>query len=168
MNSKDYSRPLSLRAMQITDEFWKNEMELVRTEVIPYQWDALNDNVEGAATSFCMRNFKIAGKLSKTKRELGSAFEEPKYTFRGFEALPEDPDNLEDRFYGFVFQDSDFAKWIEAVGYSLTQHPDAELEKIADGAIVAKSDRPSVLDKLKSHPVHSSIAKNQRKEIDPR
>ena len=135
MDSKNYSRPLSLRSMQITDVFWKNEMELVRKEVIPYQWDALNDNVEGAAPSFCMRNFKIAGKLNKTKRELGSAFEAPKYTFRGFEALPEDPDNLEDKFYGFVFQDSDFAKWIEAVGYSLTQHPDAELEKIADGAI---------------------------------
>ena len=135
MNSKDYSRPLSLRSMQITDEFWKQEMELVRKEVIPYQWDALNDNVEGAAPSFCMRNFKIAGKLNKSKRELGNAFEEPKYTFRGFEALPEDPDNLEDKFYGFVFQDSDFAKWIEAVGYSLTQHPDADLEKIADGAI---------------------------------
>lgn len=135
MNKKEYSRPLSLRSMQITDAFWKKEMELVRTEVIPYQWDALNDNVEGAAPSFCMRNFKIAGKLNKKKRELGSAYEAPKYTFRGFEALPEDPNNLEDHFYGFVFQDSDFAKWIEAVGYSLTQHPDAELEKIADGAI---------------------------------
>ena len=135
MNKKEYSRPLSLRSMQITDAFWKKEMELVRTEVIPYQWDALNDNVEGAAPSFCMRNFKIAGKLNKKKRELGNAYEAPKYTFRGFEALPEDPNNLEDHFYGFVFQDSDFAKWIEAVGYSLTQHPDAELEKIADGAI---------------------------------
>lgn len=31
--------------------------------------------------------------------------------------------------------DSDFSKWIEAVAYSLTQHPDPELEKIADGAI---------------------------------
>ncbi len=57
-------------------------------------------------------------------------------TFRGFEALPEDPEHLEDKFYGFVFQDSDFSyKWIEAVGYSLTQHPDPELEKTADAAI---------------------------------
>ena len=42
---------------------------------------------------------------------------------------------MEDKFYGFVFQDSDFSKWIEAVAYSLTQYPDPELEKIADGAI---------------------------------
>ena len=33
-----------------------------------------------------------------------------------------------------VFQDSDFSKWIEAVGYSLTQHPDPKLEAIADGS----------------------------------
>ena len=38
MNQKKYSTPLSLRDIQVTDDFWKNEMELVRTEVIPYQW----------------------------------------------------------------------------------------------------------------------------------
>ncbi|MCC8103133.1 MAG: glycoside hydrolase family 127 protein [Clostridiales bacterium] len=127
--------PLSLRDVQVTDDFWKKEMELVRTEVIPYQWAALNDQVEGAAPSYCMRNFRIAGKLNREKATKGKAFEAPKYTFRGFEALPEDPEHLEDKFYGFVFQDSDFSKWIEAVGYSLTQHPDPELERIADGAI---------------------------------
>lgn len=135
MNKNNFSSPLSLRNVQITDTFWKKEMELVRTEVIPYQWAALNDQVEGAAPSFCMHNFKAAGKLNKEKKELGTAFEEPVYTFRGFEALPEDPKHLDDKFYGFVFQDSDFYKWIEAVGYSLTQHPDPQLESIADGAI---------------------------------
>ncbi|MCD8336882.1 MAG: glycoside hydrolase family 127 protein [Lachnospiraceae bacterium] len=130
-----HNSPLSLRDIQITDEFWKNEMELVRTEVIPYQWAALNDQVEGAAPSYCMRNFRIAGKLNREKAAKGTAFEAPKYTFRGFETLPEDPAHLENQFYGFVFQDSDFSKWIEAVGYSLTQHPDLELERIADSAI---------------------------------
>ena len=135
MNREDYNEPISLRNVHITDNFWKNEMELVRKEIIPYQWDALNDRVEGASPSFCMRNFKVAGKQNKERKEKGSSFEEPKYTFRGFEALPEDPDHLEDKFYGFVFQDSDFYKWIEAVAYSLTQHPDPELEKLADEAI---------------------------------
>lgn len=135
MNKNNFSSPLSLRNVQITDTFWKKEMELVRTEVIPYQWAALNDQVEGAAPSFCMHNFKTAGKLNKEKKELGTAFKEPVYTFRGFEALPEDPKHLDDKFYGFVFQDSDFYKWIEAVGYSLTQHPDPQLESTADGAI---------------------------------
>ncbi len=135
MDTKMYSRPLSLKDVNITDEFWKNEMELIRKEVIPYQWEALNDRVPDAAPSFCMRNFKVAGKMNREKKEKGEAFQEPVYSFRGFEALPEDPGHLEDRFYGFVFQDSDFSKWIEAVGYSLTQCPDPELERIADEAI---------------------------------
>lgn len=135
MEEKRFSRPLSLRDVKITDDFWKQEMELVREEIIPYQWKALNDEVEGAEPSFCMRNFKVAGKQNKERREQGEAFEEPAYTFRGFQALPEDMEHLEDKFYGFVFQDSDFYKWIESVGYSLVQHPDAELERIADEAI---------------------------------
>ena len=135
MDKTKFTTPIPLSEIQITDNFWKNEMELVRTEVIPYQWAALNDSVEGAAPSYCMRNFKIAGKMNREKQQKGASYIEPKYTFRGFEALPENPDKLEDKFYGFVFQDSDFSKWIEAVGYSLTQHPDAELERLADSAI---------------------------------
>ena len=136
MDKHNYSAPVSLKNIQVTDTFWKGEMELVRKEVIPYQWDALNDRVEGAAPSFCMHNFKAAGKLNREKKEKGNTFIAPKYTYRGFEVLPEDPKQLkDDEFYGFLFQDSDFSKWIEAVGYSLTQHPDPELEKIADGAI---------------------------------
>ena len=44
MNKNDFSRPVSLRQVQITDDFWKNEMELVRNEIIPYQWDALSSS----------------------------------------------------------------------------------------------------------------------------
>lgn len=129
------NQPISLRQFQAADGFWKEKMELVRTQVIPYQWEILNDRVEGASPSFCMRNFKVAGRLMQQKREKGAAFEEPVYTFRGFEALPEDMEHLEERFYGFVFQDSDFSKWIEAVAYSLARHPDVELERTADEAI---------------------------------
>lgn len=136
MDKKNYSNPLDLKQVQITDEFWGREQELVRKEVIPYQWEALNDRVPGAAPSYCMRNFKVAGRMMKEKREQGTKFQAPVYTYRGFEALPEDPANPDpDKFYGFVFQDSDFAKWIEAVGYSLINHPDPELEKTADEAI---------------------------------
>ena len=136
MKKENYSTPLDLKNIRITDAFWEREQELVRREVIPYQWDALNDAVPGAAPSYCMRNFKVAGRMMKEKREQGNAFTAPSYTFRGFQALPEDPRNPDpDRFYGFVFQDSDFAKWIEAVGYSLMNHPDPELERVADGAI---------------------------------
>ncbi|MGN0298135.1 MAG: glycoside hydrolase family 127 protein [Lachnospiraceae bacterium] len=145
MEQTKFSRPISLKRIAVQEGFWKEEMELVRKEVIPYQWETLNDRVEDASPSFCMRNFKVAGKMMKEKRSLGSNFEEPVYTYRGFETLPEDMDHLEDKFYGFVFQDSDFAKWIEAVGYSLTQHPDEKLEAIADEAIdiVCAAQHPS-------------------------
>lgn len=135
METGKKNKPVSLHQFHAADGFWKEKMELVRTEVIPYQWEILNDRVEGASPSFCMRNFQVAGKLMREKQEKGAQFEEPVYTFRGFEALPEDMDHLEDRFYGFVFQDSDFSKWIEAVAYSLVSHPDPELEKTADEAI---------------------------------
>ncbi len=49
MNENYYTTPVSLRKVRITDSFWKNEMELVREEILPYQWDALNDQVEGGA-----------------------------------------------------------------------------------------------------------------------
>lgn len=136
MDSTKFSKPISLKRIQLDDGFWKPEMELVRKEVIPYQWETLNDRVPEAAPSYCMHNFKVAARMNKEKREQGSKYQEPTYTFRGFEALPDDPRHPDDdKFYGFVFQDSDFSKWIEAVAYSLTQHPDPELEKIADGAI---------------------------------
>lgn len=130
MEKEKFSYPVSLRRMQITDKFWKNEMELVRTEVIPYQWNALNDKVEGAAPSYCMHNFKVAAEMNRQKRKQGAAYKEPSYTYRGFEMLPEDPENLKDEFYGYVFQDTDFSKWVEAVGYSLTQHPDPDLKRL--------------------------------------
>ena len=43
-----------------------------------------------------------------------------------------------------VFQDSDLGKWLEAVAYSLTTHPDKKLEAIADDVIdlMARAQRP--------------------------
>ena len=134
MDTKRFSDPLSLQQIKVTDNFWKKEMELVRTKVIPYQWDALNDNVPGAAPSFCMKNYKLAADLNARKKS-DPSYEQPVWTTSNFELVPEDMDHLEERFYGFLFQDTDFTKWVEAVAYSLTQHPDAALEKLADDAI---------------------------------
>ena len=105
MNKDIQAVPLSLKETTITGSFWKNFMEKARTQVIPYQWEALNDRIPGAEPSYCMRNFRIAS--GKEKGEFG----------------------------GFVFQDSDAAKWLEAVAYSLMWHPDPDLEKTADSAI---------------------------------
>lgn len=130
------SRPIDIRKVKITDDFWAKKQELIRKEVIPYQWEVLNDRVPEASPSYCMHNFRAAGALQEKSQKQGTAFVPPKYSYRGFNVLPEDPRApKDDEFYGFVFQDSDFAKWIEAVGYSLAPHPDPELEKTADEAI---------------------------------
>ena len=77
MEQRRFSTPLDLKQVRITDGFWGREQELVRREVIPYQWEALNDRIPEAAPSFCMRNFKVAGKLMREKKEKGSAFVAP-------------------------------------------------------------------------------------------
>ena len=135
MNPLQFSTPVDLHDIKVSDSFWRREMELVRNNVIPYQWDALNDRVPGAAPSWCMHNFRAAARLQHRKTT-DKTFIPPVYTATGFETSPASPEEADpDAFYGFVFQDTDFSKWIEAVGYSLAQHPDAELEKLADGAI---------------------------------
>lgn len=96
---------LSLNQVQINDDFWNHYVSLVRNTVIPYQWEALNDRVPDAEPSHAIHNFRIAAGL-----ETGE-------------------------YHGWVFQDSDLAKWLEAVAYSLQQYPDAALEQTADETI---------------------------------
>lgn len=134
MDSRKFSKGMALKNIQVTDRFWGHLMDTVREEVIPYQWAALNDEVEGAVPSYCMRNFKLAAKLAEKRKKDGQE-SLPVFSTEEFNLVPEDREHMEDRFYGFVFQDTDFSKWIEAVGYSLAQHPDEELEKLADAAI---------------------------------
>lgn len=95
----------NLHNLKINDPFLGQYQRLVRDVVIPYQWDALNDRVQDAEPSHAITNFRIAAGLEQGE------------------------------FYGMVFQDSDVAKWLEAVAWSLCQKPDAELEKTADEVI---------------------------------
>ncbi|MFR6274209.1 MAG: hypothetical protein ACLUL2_12010 [Blautia sp.] len=58
LNRQDFSRPLSLRSVQVTDDFWKKrEMELVRTQMLPYQWDALSEPGGGRGTQLLHEKF---------------------------------------------------------------------------------------------------------------
>lgn len=63
MDVTRFTHPIDLHAVSITDPFWQRETELVRREVIPYQWDALNDRIPGAEKSWCMHNFRLAGRI---------------------------------------------------------------------------------------------------------
>ncbi len=100
--------------VKITDSFFGKYQYLIHDVVIPYQWEALNDRIEGAEPSHAIKNFRIAAGLEKGE------------------------------FKGFVFQDSDFYKWLEAAGYSLGIVFDPELKKTVDDAIdlISKAQQP--------------------------
>lgn len=96
---------LPLKNIKIDDSYWNKYIKLVPDVVIPYQWKILNDQVPGATKSYCIQNFKIAAGEIRGKRK------------------------------GVVFADSDLAKWLETVAYSLETVPNPELEKTADEVI---------------------------------
>lgn len=105
MEKKQFTVPVPVKNVQVHDSFFSDLMKVTIEKLIPYQWQALNDKIPDAAPSYCMRNFKIAAGMETGEHG------------------------------GCVFQDSDLAKWIEAVAYSLIWHPDPELEQTADEAI---------------------------------
>lgn len=93
-----------------SDGFVGRYQKLVKNTVIPYQYEILCDNVEGAEKSHVVQNFINAANV-----------------LNGGDGG--------DGFYGMVFQDSDAAKWIEAACYSLVNFPDEKLEKTVDELI---------------------------------
>lgn len=105
---------LPLKNVSINDNFWSKYIKLVHEKVIPYQWEVINDRVPDVEPSHAIRNFRIAAGLEQGE------------------------------FYGFVFQDTDLAKWLEAVAYRLETNPDSQLEKLADEAIelIEKAQQP--------------------------
>ena len=60
MYGKSEVRSIPLHAVHIQDSFWDKYIRLVKDVILPYQWDTLNDRVEGAQPSHCIKNFKIA------------------------------------------------------------------------------------------------------------
>ena len=96
---------ISLKDVKIRSNFWDYYLDLVRTKVLPYQWKLLNDLVPGVPASGSIKNFRIAAK-----------YEEGRHT-------------------GMAFQDSDVAKWLEAVGNVLACTEAPDLERNADATI---------------------------------
>jgi len=96
---------INITNIRFNDGFWNQRIQQVQNEVIPYQWKALNDQIPDVEKSHAIENFHIAAGIVNSK------------------------------FYGKVFQDSDVAKWLEAVSYSLEYKKNPELENIIDEVI---------------------------------
>ncbi len=105
---------IPLKSVKIQDTFFTPVQRVVMDTMIPYQEKALHDEIPDIKKSHVIHNLRIA-----------AGDEEGKY-------------------YGRVFQDSDLAKWLEAVAYSLTLKPDPELEKRADDIIdlIGRAQQP--------------------------
>lgn len=103
-------KQIPVKSFKPAEGFILRLQRLIKDVVIPYQYDVLCDKAEGAEKSHVVQNFINAAAA-----------------LRG--------EDVGDGFYGMVFQDSDAAKWLEAVGYSLSLFPDKKLEDTADSLI---------------------------------
>lgn len=99
-----------VKKFEVQGGFFGRYRDLIKDVVLPYQENALSDRIEGAEKSHGIENFRMAAEKLCTGK-------------------------CEGEFYGMVFQDSDVAKWLEGVAYSLAQNPDEELEKRCDDII---------------------------------
>ncbi|MBE5994207.1 MAG: glycoside hydrolase family 127 protein, partial [Paenibacillaceae bacterium] len=111
-----------MNQVEIQDKFFSRYKELIRTEMIPYQWSVLNDEIEinierernddsiPNEKSHVIENFRIAAGRKKGNH------------------------------YGWVFQDSDLYKWLEAAAYTLREKMDKELKCLADDVVDLISD----------------------------
>lgn len=102
---------------KITDKFWGRYRSIVKSEMLPYQWDVLNDRAD----------IRI-----ERERNDSSIPNEKSHALANFKIAA---GREEGRHYGWVFQDSDVYKWLEAAAYILKEDPDEKLKKIADEVV---------------------------------
>ena len=89
------SERIPVKSFSADNGFIGKVQKLVREEVLPYQYNILNDAIPDIEKSHAIENIRLAAEK-----------------LRGKDVKP-------DEFYGMVFQDSDVAKWIEAAAYAL-------------------------------------------------
>lgn len=101
----------------LNDKFFGKYRDIIRTEMIPYQWKVLND--------------EIAIKIERERNDNSI----PNEKSHAIENLKIAAGISEGDHYGWVFQDSDVYKWLEAVAYSLKDKMDDDLKSIADDVV---------------------------------
>lgn len=105
MGMADGLKTIKLKDIRITDTLFDSYSKLVADKMLPYQWEILNDRVEEAVPTYCIKNFRIAAGELKGSRE------------------------------GVVFEDTDLYKWIEAVAYCIENGSGGKFTDVADDVI---------------------------------
>ncbi len=105
-----------MNRIEITSEFWIQYRDLVVEEVLPYQWEVMNNkdiemthepggNEQHLTHSYAVENLEIAA-----GKKVGS-------------------------HHGYTFQDTDVYKWLEAAAYALKYQPNNDFLKLTDDLI---------------------------------
>lgn len=104
----------ALQNIRVHDPLFGRYADVIAQELLPYQWEVLNDRVPGVEPSYCVRNFRIAaGELNQER-------------------------------LGAVFCDTDAYKWLEALAFCLAAGKGKQLEATADRliALIARAQEP--------------------------
>lgn len=96
---------LDLGKIKITDKLFGEYVKKVGEVMIPHQWKILNDTLEDAEPTYCIRNFRVAA------------------------------GEIEDKRKGVVFEDTDLYKWLEMTAYAIAGGFGKAYEPLADEAI---------------------------------
>ncbi len=123
INKTIKAQPSDVSKVSIETGLFGKIADIMRKQVIPAQWDILNDRSESVKLSCGIENFSMANRDDVYY---------PSHCIANFRIAAGEQQG---EFYGMVFQDSDLAKWLEAAAYSLMTKPDKELEKQADEVI---------------------------------
>ncbi len=105
-----------LNHVDITSDFWKRYRELVVKEVLPYQWQVMNDEADIAIADDPQNNGQDKNSHAVANLKIAAG-------------------EMEGHHYGFPFQDTDVYKWLEAAAYSFSYHPNDDLKTITDNLI---------------------------------
>ena len=124
---------MAMANVTITSPFWNRYRESVAREVIPYQWQIINDErrieipVDPAGNDDGEVNDGLSREWSHAVRNLRVA-----------------AGDVDAPFNGMVFQDSDVYKWLEEAAYALAYQPDAQLQALCDEVVdlIARAQQP--------------------------
>ncbi|QMU08673.1 glycoside hydrolase family 127 protein [Levilactobacillus suantsaii] len=102
--------------VEITADFWRRYRELVVKEVLPYQWQVMNDQANISISVDPQNNGQDKNSHAVANLKIAAG-------------------QMTGHHYGFPFQDTDVYKWLEAAAYSFNYHPNADLRTITDNLV---------------------------------
>ena len=109
-------------SVHVTSPFWEKYIEIVKEKMLPFQWDVLND----------ISTVKI-----ESERNDANIPTEKSHVIENFLIAA---GKKEGNHYGWLFQDSDLYKWIEAAANTYRVKPDSHLLTLMETCVELLED----------------------------